>query len=234
MVRQIRSKEGSVEYELKRTDRKSVECRVNAEGAVVFAPIRMPLKDVDEFVRQRVGWILEASGRLQAQAERAKARLEQNLSDGAAIPLEGRIYALRLSPGAKKGVSLRGNEIIVTGTEDAEEIRALLRRYLSSLAGKRIYERVMHFGKIIGKIPNRVAIREQKTKWGSCSGKDNLNFNWKLIMARPEALDYVVVHELCHMVHLNHSPDFWKLVEKYMPDYKKWQDYLKKEFTAPL
>jgi len=234
MLRQIKTPLGPIGYDLRRTDRRTIECRVSAEGTVVFAPMKASLKEIDEFVRQRVQWIREASAQLEEQAERTRARLEQNLTEGAAILIEGRTYALRLLPGGQRGVALRGEEIIVAGAKDTEEVRVLLRRYLVDLAGKRIYDRVMHYGRIIGRIPNRVAIREQKTKWGSCSNKDNLNFNWKLIMARSEALDYVVIHELCHMIHLNHSPEFWALVAKHMPDYKKWQDYLKKEFAAPL
>lgn len=70
-------------------------------------------------------------------------------------------------------------------------------------------------------------IKEQKTRWGSCSGKKNLNFNWKLILAPKETLDYVVVHELSHLKEMNHSKAFWDEVEKWMPDYKKHIDYLK-------
>jgi len=95
-------------------------------------------------------------------------------------------------------------------------------------------KRVAFYHTMIGGTYTKITIRDQKTRWGSCSQRRNLNFNWKLIMARSEALDYVVIHELCHMIHLNHSPEFWALVAKHMPDYKKWQDYLKKEFAAPL
>ena len=73
----------------------------------------------------------------------------------------------------------------------------------------------------------RIAIREQKTRWGSCSGKGNLNFNWRLIFAPPEVLDYVVVHELAHRKEMNHSKNFYAIVESVMPDYKKWKKWLK-------
>lgn len=74
--------------------------------------------------------------------------------------------------------------------------------------------------------PARVTIREQKTRWGSCSRKGNLNFNWKLIRAPQEALDYVVVHELCHLYEFNHSPGFWRMVESVLPDYEQWKRWL--------
>lgn len=73
----------------------------------------------------------------------------------------------------------------------------------------------------------RIAIREQKTCWGSCSSKRNLNFNWKLILMPPEIMEYVVVHELAHLFEMNHSKQFWGIVEKYLPDYKIRRKWLK-------
>ena len=86
-------------------------------------------------------------------------------------------------------------------------------------ARRLIGERVKFFATILGLKYNIVAIRDQKTRWGSCSRDGNLNFNFRLIFINPELLDYVVVHELCHLVELNHSPRFWSLVESVLPDY---------------
>ena len=73
----------------------------------------------------------------------------------------------------------------------------------------------------------RITIREQKTRWGSCSSKGNLNFNWKLVLLAPELLDYVVVHELAHRREMNHSKNFWKIVEAELPDYREQRRRLK-------
>ena len=73
-----------------------------------------------------------------------------------------------------------------------------------------------------------ISIREQKTRWGSCSSKGNLNFNWKLILMPEEILDYVVVHELAHRKEMNHSRAFWAIVEQVLPDYQERRDWLKK------
>lgn len=72
-----------------------------------------------------------------------------------------------------------------------------------------------------------ISIREQKTRWGSCSSKGNLNFNWKLVLMPEDILDYVVVHELAHRVEMNHSPAFWTIVERVLPDYKERRKWLK-------
>ena len=93
---------------------------------------------------------------------------------------------------------------------------------------KRIFpERTAYFAKRMGVDYGRITIREQKTRWGSCSSKGNLNFNWKLILAPPEVLDYVVVHELCHLKEMNHSKAFWDEVGKVMPEYETYKLWLK-------
>lgn len=100
---------------------------------------------------------------------------------------------------------------------------------LADKALKYIPERVAHFARIIGVDYGRITIRNQKTRWGSCSSKGNLNFNCLLMMTPPEVIDYVVVHELCHRKEMNHSKAFWNEVEKVMPDYKAYIKWLKEE-----
>ncbi|WP_446898517.1 M48 family metallopeptidase [Clostridium sp. LBM24168] len=88
-------------------------------------------------------------------------------------------------------------------------------------------ERIDIYRGIIGVRPRKISVRSQKTIWGSCSSKGSLSFNYRLMMAPLKAIDYVVVHELCHMVHMNHSSIYWRLVESIIPDYrdiKKWLD----------
>ena len=107
------------------------------------------------------------------------------------------------------------------------EIHALAERALEIIP-----LRVAFFARQLGVTYGRITIRNQKTRWGSCSGKGNLNFNCLLVLCPPQALDYVVVHELCHRKEMNHSPRFWAEVEKAMPDYKVWRAWLKKEGKA--
>ena len=94
-------------------------------------------------------------------------------------------------------------------------------------AKETITKRVSYFARLMGVSYRNITIREQKTRWGSCSSEKNLNFNWKLILLAPELLDYVVVHELVHRREMNHSKNFWKIVEAELPDYRERRRRLK-------
>ena len=106
------------------------------------------------------------------------------------------------------------------------------RRYIE-LARDIFTRKAVWYARIMGVTYGRISIREQKTRWGSCSSKGNLNFNWRLIFAPPEVLDYVVVHELAHRKEMNHSKAFYAIVESVMPDYRKWKQWLKENGGIP-
>lgn len=115
---------------------------------------------------------------------------------------------------------------------EAEPTEKLTREKVIALADealKVIPERVEYFAKVIGVTYGKITVRNQKTRWGSCSSKGNLNFNCLLMLAPPEVLDYVVVHELCHRKQMNHSKAFWLEVEKVLPDYKEVRKWLKED-----
>lgn len=103
---------------------------------------------------------------------------------------------------------------------------ALEKRYIEA-AREYFPKRAAYFQPLTGGNYSRITIRDQKTRWGSCSTKGTLSFNWRLMLAPPAVLDYVVVHELCHLTHMNHSAAFWALVESVCPDYRIHRKWLK-------
>lgn len=111
--------------------------------------------------------------------------------------------------------------------EQITRLSALERQHLQNKACVLIPRRVSYFAEKIGVSYGKITLRQQKTRWGSCSANGNLNFNWLLILAPPQVLDYVVVHELCHRKEMNHSPAFWKEVEAILPDYREKRKWLK-------
>lgn len=108
------------------------------------------------------------------------------------------------------------------GRFSEEELKKLVK-----LAKQVIPEKVAYYARIMNVNYGRIAIRKQRSRWGSCSREGNLNFNCLLMMAPPEVLDYVVVHELSHRLEMNHSPRFWAQVERILPDYKRPRKWLK-------
>ena len=107
-----------------------------------------------------------------------------------------------------------------------EQRSALEKRYREA-AKEHFPKRAAYYAYLLGVSYDRIRIAGQKTRWGSCSSNKTLSFNWKLMLAPPKVLDYVVVHEICHLREMNHSPRFWALVESLMPDYKQQRKWLK-------
>ncbi len=232
MRRSVRAGGRIIEYELVQTSRASVELRVLPDGVRVFAPKSFPLRQADRLVAERADWIAEARARLDAYKAREENRYP--MTEGMPVPVEGRPLTLRLRWAARRSAWTEGADLILSGPDlSPEAVREQLRDYLIERAKKRLAERLNHYAPLIGRSPGRVTIREQRTKWGSCSSQGNLNFNWKLIMAPPEALDYVVIHELCHLYDFNHSPKFWARVAAFQPDYATWRDFLRSGWAHP-
>lgn len=110
-----------------------------------------------------------------------------------------------------------------------QQVRALAEKARQDLPG-----RVALYAEKMGVTYGRITIRSQRTRWGSCSGKGNLNFNCLLMLMPPQVVDYVVIHELSHRKHMNHSADFWETVKTYMPDYAQQRKWLKENGAALL
>ena len=106
-------------------------------------------------------------------------------------------------------------------------VRAVIENFYRDQAKAYLPQRVKELAESHGFVYRNVRIKNQKTRWGSCSAKHNLNFNMRLMMAPPDAIDSVIIHELCHLKVLNHSKAFWNLVERHCPDYKEWQKWFK-------
>ena len=129
---------------------------------------------------------------------------------------------LRLSEAKIQKFVEEKQEWILKNLEKIQE-----RQHLQNKACVVIPRRVAYYAEKLGVSYGKITLRQQKTRWGSCAANGNLNFNWLLILAPPEVLDYVVVHELCHRREMNHSQAFWKEVEKILPDYRERQKWLK-------
>lgn len=120
------------------------------------------------------------------------------------------------------------NELINTAGLNEEELRANLKKFYIASLKKIVVERIKIYQNMIGVKPKLIEVAESKSKWGSCTSSKKITFNYRLAMAPIEAIDYVVVHELCHLKHMNHDRSFWRLLGSVLPDYKKREEYLQR------
>ncbi|WP_219834961.1 M48 family metallopeptidase [Paenibacillus sp. R14(2021)] len=118
------------------------------------------------------------------------------------------------------------SDLINTTARNEEELRQRLKKFYFASCKKVVLERILIYQKQLKVTPKSIEIVESSTKWGSCSSKKQLTFNYRLAMAPIEVIDYVIIHELCHLAHMNHDRSFWRLVGSIMPDYKEKEAYL--------
>lgn len=144
---------------------------------------------------------------------------------GEKYTLEVRVSAAR----ANTAGMVEDKLLVFVKNEEEQEVYKVLSNWYSKQARKWITGRVRFYSEKMGESVCRIAIKNQKSRWGSCSNKRNLNFNWNLMRFEPEVIDYVVVHELCHLKQMNHSKDFWEEVAKILPDYEERKAKLKGE-----
>jgi len=232
MERSVRLKSGVLHYTLLRTNRRSgIAAKVLPDEIRVYIPQNTPLRQADAFVQQNAEEILEAQQRLKGSL--ARMQLPQ-LSPGMLVPVQGTERRLDVRRGIGEDAVLDDRIVIyLPDTENRPALQSALRQVLVRLALRRFQEALDTYSPRIGGTYHRVTVRDQKTRWGSCSAAHNLNFNWRLILAPPEVLEYVVIHELCHLWEFNHSRRFWALVASQMPEYEIWKKWLK-QYGASL
>jgi predicted metal-dependent hydrolase len=210
-----------INYSLTRSKRKTI-CLYVRDGAVeVRAPLNAGKADIDRFVQSKTEWIKK---RLPQSAAQALEREIFTLNYGDMAVYRGKSYRIVGVPGRK---SFFDDCFCVPLNLTPEAVKAACVKIYRSLAEQIITDKVHFYSKKIGTEPTAVKINGATTRWGSCSVKRSLNFSWRLIMADDAVIDYVVVHELAHIVEMNHSPKFWAMVAGVLPDYKERQKCLK-------
>lgn len=202
-----------------------------ASQVIVLAPNDFSREKIKTIVKKKALWILEK----QEHFKRLTMLFpEKEFVSGEQILLLGRKYRLKIMEENYSSIpKLSGRRILIyvhsnLAPEDRREIikDALIRWYFAK-STKIIKQRITRYGKLLDLFPKKIIIKDQKKRWASCSGDGILRFNWRIATAPISIVDYVVVHELCHLKVKNHSSDFWKLVSLAIPDYQKRKDWLK-------
>ncbi|MEK7202265.1 MAG: SprT family zinc-dependent metalloprotease [Patescibacteria group bacterium] len=202
---------------------RSISLRVMPDGSVVVTSPRFtPRFVINQFVAKHEDWIREKRG---AVVEKLTALV----SDREKLFFRGQEYDFLLSISLQKeGVNITNKTLTVTAAEeDHTRVRRVLEKWYRLQAAKHFKERVPLLADLVDSTVKTVSIRSQRTRWGSCSSRNTISLNWRLIMAPDWVSDYVIYHELAHLTHMNHSQQFWQLVEQYVPNHKDAQKWLK-------
>lgn len=197
---------------------------------VVAAPERISDDEIMRFVEKKADWVHK---RMSINVEKQKEIVPRRFVTGEKLLYLGKEHSLIVEEAILAGVVLEGDNISVRirpGTPP--ELRGqMIKRQLSlwyvHLSLAKIRERVRHYVTVIGVRPRTVKIKSLRSRWGSCSCRGGVNFAWNIIMADEKILDYLVVHELCHLVHHDHSAEYWQLVARFIPNYRERRKWLK-------
>ena len=209
--------------------RRHVHILVDDEGTPeVRAPWRFSQRKAREVLRENADWVLNA-----VDTARARRAERPRLVTGTHLPLLDGSVRLEVRPRAQidlfecartwRGRAERRGKALRVGTVSLgeAELRELIERWYRREAATHLAERVEHYASQLGVRPSRLTIRGQRSRWGSCSGRGTVSLNWRLMMVPSALADYVVVHELCHLRHMDHSPRFWAMVASVVPDYRQ-------------
>ncbi|MFO0692912.1 MAG: SprT family zinc-dependent metalloprotease [Polyangiales bacterium] len=222
-----------IAYALSRSSRqKTLSIRVEPDGRVeVVAPAGVPEDRIEAVVRKKAGWILERQREVEDLLPRPSPR---EFVSGETYLYLGRQYLLRVKAGSEPSVKLLGKHLEVTvprGTPAGsrpEVVREQLVGWYRAHAEDRLPERVGVWASKLGVAPRSVLVREPDKRWGSCDAKGNVRLNWRIVQAPMRLVDYVVAHELVHLVHADHGRAFWQALGRVMPDYEGRRDMLRR------
>lgn len=206
--------------------RKTADIRIEDGMVSVVVPMHLPTDKINQLLTAKRRWIKE---KLALQREASPPSAKQYVS-GEAFSYLGRNYRLKVERGPYAPVRLIHGRLLVTlphGTEYPHMVRNALVRWYKRQAEQRLKEKVSRYAPMVGVEPAGVEIKSFKSRWGSCTARGKLEFNWRIMMAPHRMVDYVVIHELCHLLRHDHSPQFWKEVARVMPDYQQCREWLK-------
>ena len=200
-------------YTVRRSARaRHVRLTVTRDGeAIVVLPMRAPERSAALFVERNTAWLDRQLARIQAGREREAAR--PSLAAGRRISVHGRVRI-----------------VMANSAQERDRLERSLRRE----ARRVLEERVAALAPLVGVMPARLTVRAQRARWGSASRSGSLSLNWRLILAPPPVLDYVVIHELAHLAEPGHTPRFWALVRRHAPEADAARTWLREHHAELL
>jgi len=204
-----------------RSKRKTLSLTINENAELIIrAPKRLSIEKIQDFINEKENWI-----------NRKKRLIENQIKDVTSnhnkLLYLGNLFPINVEQNASKELFFTGEEFIANSIEP-DSLSLSIKKWYKNKFKEIALPRVAYFANKHNLMVNQVRVKNQKTMWGSCSSKNNINLNYLLLMAPMGVIDYVIVHELVHTIHRNHSTDFWDSVESIMPEFQEHKRWLKK------
>lgn len=228
-VRRIDLAGATVDYEVRRSaDATRARIDVDIHGVTVVLPDDACVQ-AREFLREKAAWVVEKHREFERYRESVPDR---TFASGESFPVLGTERELVVEPARRNELTDDAIRLRKSAVEQSSVKRAL-ESFYRSLARERFTDRADHFAPRMGVEYEQIEVRNQKTKWGSCSSTGTLGLNWRLVLAPPEISEYIVVHELAHLREMNHGEAFWEIVGEFDPDFEEHRAWLR-EHSAEL
>lgn len=223
----------SIAYEFRRSQRRTLGLHVGPLGLSVRAPMRAPWSAVEAFLHSKSAWVLAKLQRMQAQAEVLPALLAW--VPGGTVAYQGQTLSLGVRPSGRavQWDPVSAALLLPPGVPE-ERSHTLVQQWLRQQARQVFTERLAHFAPVVGVAYRQWCLTNARTRWGSASARGVIRLHWRLIQLPSELLDYVVVHELCHLLEMNHSPRFWAEVQRVLPDHEVRRQALRRVHPGKL
>ena len=222
--------------EVVRSIRRTAALHIIGRDLQVRVPDHVGDERVAAFLKRKRPWIRSKVAEIQL----LPPHRSKELVSGESFPYLGRNYRLKVQEGHQVGVCLSGGYLRATirpaeqGEHQALRIQQYLQNWYRSRALERLQDKTHRYAEQIGVSPAGISVRNFKSRWGSCDKKGEVVFNWNIIKAPHSIVDYVVIHELCHLIHPNHSNDFWQVVGRFDTDYLGHRQWLKEKGVGLL
>jgi hypothetical protein len=209
--------------------RKTVALEIKQGQVHLRIPKQVDTRWLIRFIEQRTSWIAKHLALQQSYSDEHAPNpyLKKScLYMGVEYPVEWQIWS------GKSQVVFDGHYFLVCINQRTRRtldqlVNEQLRLWIKERASISLIQRTHELTKVVGKVPTEVVLSNHKTMWGRCSAKGEVALNWRLMLAKPEAIDYVIIHELCHLWEFNHSPAFWQKVSGYCADFERYKQYFK-------
>jgi predicted metal-dependent hydrolase len=212
---------------LKTNRKKSLSIRVNGSNVQVRAPKTISDHRIKKLLEKRTPWIKAKLEEYQQRPQRDNYRYV----DDETFKYLGRSYQLKVSEADLQSVKLYRGKLWVklnkNNLNDPSKIKQLLEDWYQSRALSYLAKKTIQIAKQLGRSPSSISVKNYKSRWGSCSNSGAVSYNWRIIQAPIKIIEYIVVHELCHLIEHNHSPKYWQNVERHIPLWKERRNWLK-------